>query len=153
MTLIIVLIAGYVLIGILGSYVGIFQIGASYLIFFELAERLNIDPELIFLFGLVVGSTSFLFKMGHFRTWKSCTYQIITFFMLGYYGYVVGLLPALYLLILACIFGGVVIYPLLRTLQREYKAITLDSQVTQAHIFSTIGLANLVAHYLLYGIA
>lgn len=158
MILITSLVAAYLFLGVLGLtiksriFFGVTTLGVSWLIFFPIADWLSVNPEIVFLFGLVVGSSAFLLKTNYFLVWGYRIYQIIMFTMAGYYAYIIGVLPAIYTVVLAVIFGGVVIYTLLRSLPKNYEGITIKSQVIHAHAFSIIGLANLVVYYLIYGI-
>ena len=123
--------------------------GAMYFIFGFLANWLQVNQELVFLFGVGIGSMGFLGRLGIMPN------PVFLLFLgaLGYYWYVLGFLPALYLFLLASAVGGLVVQPPLRLLGECYERITTSNQVAHAYIFSIVGFGNIILFYILYGIS
>lgn len=130
------------------TFPAILVAGAMYFIFGFLAEWLQVNKELIFLFGVGIGSMGFLNRLGILPN----SVFFLFFGTLGYYWYALGFLPALYLFLLASAVGGFAVQPPLRFLEECYEKITTDNQVAHAYILSIVGFSNIILYYFLYGI-
>jgi len=157
MTLITLLLAAEIVFGWMGLLIkktlpgitstAVLVAGAIYFIFGFFANWLQINPELIFLFGVGIGSMGFLTRLGILPN--------IVFFLFfgtfGYYWYALGFLPALYLFLLASVVGGLLVQAPLRFLEECYEEITTGNQVAHAYIFSIVAFVNIILFYIIHG--
>lgn len=157
MTTITLVLAGYIALGWFGMLMkkrfldSIFKLvllfGVLWLVFVFLANWLQVNQELLFLFATGIGSMGFLVR---FEVRPSILF-LLFFGTLGYHWYATGFLPTLYLFLLASVIAGVVQLPL-RLLGKYYEKITAGNQVAHAYIFSIAAFGNIVLFYITYGV-
>lgn len=160
MLFITLVLAGYVALGWLwlipkmaksiGSFVlwNIFLFGILWFVFILLANWLQVNQELLFLFAVGIGSMGFLVRL---EVMPSIIF-LLFLGVFGYHWYVAGFFPTLYLFLLASVIGGTVVQMPLRLLNKYYEKITIGSQVAHGYIFSVVAFSNIILHYFLHGI-
>lgn len=158
MTLITLALAGYITLGWFGLLVKksfldfIFWLvllsGILWLVFVFLANWLQVNQELLFLFAIGIGSMGFL---GRFRVMPNIVF-LLFLGGFGYHWYTTGFFPTLYLFLLASVIGGVVVQTPLNFLDEYYEKITTENQMAHAYIFSVIGFGNIILFYIMRGI-
>lgn len=160
MILITLALAGYIALGwfglipkmakSFGSFIfwNVFFFGILWFVFIFLANWLQVNQELLFLFAVGIGSMGFLVR---FEVRPNIVF-LLFLGAFGYHWYATGFFSTLYLFLLASIIGGTVVQMPLRLLNEYYEKITTGNQVAHGYIFSVVAFGNIILHYFLYGV-
>jgi len=160
MSIITLILAGYIALGWLSLGVlerkqkhfsdqifNMLLLGGFLLGILYIGKWLQINQELIFLFGVGVGSLGYLANHD--------LYPNVPFLLfigtVGYYWYAVDFISTFYLLVLSAGMSFVVHTPLM-AFPALYEKETLKSSLSKAYILSIVAFSNIILLYAIYGI-
>ena len=159
MIIITLILAGYITLGWLSlevlekqksffdQFINLILLGSLLVLVFYIGKWLQINQELVFLFGIGIGSMGFRVKFD--------IYDAMPFLLflatISYYWFVLGFLQTLYLFLLASVISFVVQIPL-TFFPTLYEKETYQGSLSKAYVFSVVSFSNIILYYFLYGI-